>query len=245
MWQEYRLAKENPRVLQPSLRFTASNDLVFREDDIAIGSYAKAGIMLLRREGWPVNHKRVERLWLTDGSCIRQHPAYRHHVWAYDFVADRTQDGRPLKLLIIVEGYSRECLAIVVVRWLRSIDVLETLAELFATDDVPAHICSNNGPECTAEPIRNWLEALQVQTLFIEPVSPWENGYVESNDKLRDKLVDGEIFYTLAEAKSLIEGWRRQYNAVRPHRALGYRPSAPHAMMPATFRSVEKSPALA
>ena len=218
---------------------------------------------LLQGEGWPVNHKRVERLWrreglrvlqkqpkrgrlwLADGSCIRQRPAYRHHVWAYDFVADRTQDGRPLKLLTIVEEYSRECLAIVVALGLRSIDVLETLAALFVTHGVPAHIRSDNGPEFTAELIRLWLEALQVQTLFIEPGSPWENGYVESfNGKLRDELLDREIFYTLTEAQILIERWRREYNTVRPHSALGYRPPAPDAIMPAALGSVEMSPAL-
>ena len=191
---------------------------------------------LLRGEGWTVNHKRIERLWrreglkvpqkqpkrgrlwLADGSCIRRRPEYRHHVWAYDFVADRTHDGRPLKILAIVEEYSRECLAIVVARWLRSIDVLETLAELFVTHGVPAHVRSDNGPEFTAELIRPWLEALQVQTLFIEPGSPSENGYVESfNGKLRDELLDREIFYTLTAAQILIERWRRQYNTVRPH----------------------------
>jgi len=218
---------------------------------------------LLRGEGWPVNHKRVERLWrreglkvpqkqpkrgrlwLADGSCIRRRPEYRHHVWAYDFVADRTHDGRSLKLLTIVEEYSRECLAIVVARGLRSIDVLETLAALFVTHGVPAHIRSDNGPEFTAELIRLWLEALQVQTLFIEPGSPWENGYVESfNGKLRDELLDREMFYTLTEAQILIERWRQEYNTVRPHSALGYRPPAPAAIMPAALGSVEMSPAL-
>ena len=186
---------------------------------------------LLRGEGWHVNHKRVERvwrreglkvpqkqpkrgrLWLADGSCIRRRPEYRHHVWAYDFLADRTHDGRPLKILTVVEEYSRECLAIVVARWLRSTDVQETLTELFVTHGVPAHIRSDNGPEFTAALIRLWLGALQVQTLFIEPGSPWENGYVESfNGKLRDELLDREIFYTLTEAKILLERWRRQYN---------------------------------
>ena len=218
---------------------------------------------LLRGEGWTVNHKRIERLWrreglkvpqkqpkrgrlwLADGSCIRRRPEYRHHVWAYDFVADRTHDGRPLKILTIVEEYSRECLAIVVARWLRSMNVLETLAALFVTHGVPAHIRSDNGSEFTAELIRLWLEALQVQTLFIEPGSPWENGYVESfNGKLRDELLDREIFYTLTEAQILIERWRRQYNTVRPHSALGYRPPAPEAMMPAALGSFEMSPAL-
>ena len=176
----------------------------------AYGRYGYRRITgLLRGEGWPVNHKRVERLWrreglkvpqkqpkrgrlwLADGSCVRRRPAYRHHVWAYDFVADRTHDGRPLKLLTVVEEYSRECLAIVVARRLRSIDALETLAALFVTHGVPAHIRSDNSPEFTAGLVRLWLAALDVETLFIEPGSPWENGYVESfNGKLRDELED-------------------------------------------------------
>ncbi len=218
---------------------------------------------LLRWEGWRVNHKRVERLWrreglkvpqhqpkrgrlwLADGSCVRRRPTYRHHVWAYDFVAERTHDGRPLKILTVVDEYSREALAIVVARRLRSMDVLETLAALFVTHGVPAHIRSDNGPEFTAELIRGWLEALQVQTLFIAPGSPWENGYVESfNGKLRDELLDREIFYTLADAQILIERWRRQYNTVRPHSALGYRPPAPDAIMPTLIGSLETCPAL-
>ena len=169
-------------------------------------------------EGWAVHHKRVERLWrreglkvpqkqpkrdrlwLADGSCIRRRPESRPHVWAYDFVADRTHDGRPLKILIVVDEYSRECLAIVVLRRLRSTDVLETLADLFMTDGLAVHVRSDHGSEFTAELVRLWLEALDVQTLFIEPGSPWENGYVESfNGKLRDELLDREIFYTLTE----------------------------------------------
>ena len=218
---------------------------------------------LLRREGWLVNHKRVERLWrreglkvpqqqpkrgrlwLADGSCVRRRPTCRHHVWAYDFVAERTHDGRPLKILAVVDEYSRECLALVVARRLQSIDVLETLAGLFVTHEVPAHIRSDNGPEFTATLVRLWLGALGVETLCIEPGSPWENGYVESfNGKLRDELLDREIFFTLAEAKILIERWRREYNTVRPHSALGYRPPAPETIMPATRGSLEMSPAL-
>ncbi len=230
----------------------------------AYGRYGYRRITgLLRGEGWPVNHKRVERLWrreglkvpqkqpkrgrlwLTDGSCIRRRPAYRHHVWAYDFVTARTQDGRPLKILTVIEEYSRECLAIVVARRLRSLEVLETLAELFVTHGVPAHIRSDNGPEFTATLIRQWLAALQVQTLFIEPGSPWENGYVESfNGKLRDELLDREIFYTVTEAKILIERWRREYNTVRPHSALGYRPPAPAAISPVSLNGLIMSPAL-
>ena len=179
---------------------------------------------LLRGEGWRVNHKRVERLWrreglkvpqkqpkrgrrrLTDGSCLRCRPEYGHHVWAYDFVAERTHDGRPLKILVVVDEYSRECLALVVARRLRATDVLETLADLFVTHGVPAHIRSDNGPEFSAELVRRWLEDRHVQTLFIEPGSPWENGYVESvNGKLRDELLDREIFFTLTEAKILLK----------------------------------------
>ncbi len=218
---------------------------------------------LLHREGWAVNHKRVERLWrreglkvpqkqpkrerlwFADGSCVRRRPGYRHHVWAYDFVAERTHDGRPVKILVVVDEYSRECLALVVARRLRSTDVLETLAELFMTHGVPAHIRSDNGPEFTAVLVRRWLAALAVQTLFIEPGSPWENGYVESfNGKLRDELLDREIFYTLTEAKVLIERWRRQYNTVRPHSALGYRPPAPAATMRTPNSGFIMSPAL-
>ena len=217
----------------------------------------------MRGEGWPVNHKRVEwlwrreglkvpqkqpqrgRLWLTDGSCSRRRPAYRHHVWAYDFLTARTHDGRPLKILTVLEKYSRECLAIIVAQRLRSLEVLETLAELFVSCGVPVHLRSDNGPEFTATLIRQWLAALHVETLFIEPGSPWENGYLESsNGKLRDDLLDREIFYTLTEAPILIDRWRRQYNTVQPHSALGYRPPAPEAISPAPLSGLIMSPAL-
>ena len=167
-------------------------------------------------------------------------------MWAYDFVAARTHDGRPLKILTVIEEYSRECLAILVARRLRATDVLETLAGLFLTQGVPVHLRSDNGPEFTATLVRGWLETLGVQQpLFIEPGSPWENGYVESfNGKLRDELLDREIVYTLTEAQILIERWRQQYNTVRPHSALGYRPPAPVTVIPAAFRSLEMSPTL-
>ena len=215
---------------------------------------------LLRREGWRVNHKRVARLWrreglkvppkqakrgrlwLADGSCIRQRPTHRHHVWAYDFVADRTTDGRPLKVLAVVDEYSRECLALVVARQLRATAVLEALADLFVTHGAPVYLRSDNGPEFTASLVRAWLQALAVQTLFIEPGSPWENGYVESfNGKLRDELLARETFTTLTEARILIERWRREYNTVRPHSALGYRPPAPEAVRPMPVREPQVS----
>ncbi len=201
---------------------------------------------LLRAEGWAVNHKRVERiwrqvglkvprrqpkrgrLWLNDGSCVRLRPQDKDHVWAYDFVTARTHDGRSFRMLTLVDEFTRECLAIDVARQVTSDDVLERLAWMFVVRGVPKHIRSDNGPEFTAKVVREWLVASGVKTLFIEPGSPWENGYVESfNGKLRDELLNGEIFYTLREAKVLIEAWREHYNRVRPHSSLGYRPPAP------------------
>lgn len=205
---------------------------------------------LLREEGWRVNHKRVERiwrqeglkvprkqakrgrLWLNDGSCVRLRPTHRNHVWSYDFMADRTYDGRPIRILTVIDEYSRESLAIVVERRLRADDVLFCLTELFATHGVPEYIRSDNGPEFTARVVRQWLRHLGVQTLYIEPGSPWENGYNESfNGKLRDELLNTEIFYSLKEAQVMIERWRQQYNTLRPHSALGYRPPAPEAIL--------------
>lgn len=206
---------------------------------------------LLREEGWKVNHKRVERiwrqehlkvpkrqpkrrrLWLNDGSCVRRRPKHRDHVWSYDFVTDRTHDGRAFRMLTILDEYTRECLAIDVSRKLNADDVLSKLEELFVLRGVPEYIRSDNGPEFTSKTVRNWLERVDVKTLFIEPGSPWENGYVESfNGKLRDELLNGEIFDTLEEAKVLIERWRCDYNTKRPHSSLGYRPPAPETMEP-------------
>jgi putative transposase len=206
---------------------------------------------LLRREGFEVNHKRIERLWrqeglkvparqpkrgrlwLNDGSCVRLRPEHRNHVWSYDFMAARTRDGRPLRLLTIIDEYTRECLAIVVGRRLTSEDVLDQLTELFLTRGIPEHIRSDNGSEFTAAVVREWLARLRVRTLYIEPGSPWENGYIESfNGKVRDELLNREIFDSLLEAQVLVERWRREYNTVRPHSALGYRPPAPEAIAP-------------
>ncbi|HSR50161.1 MAG TPA: IS3 family transposase, partial [Acidobacteriota bacterium] len=171
--------------------------------------------------------------WLADGSCIRLRPSWRHHVWAYDFVQARTHDGRVFRMLTVIDEYSRECLAIEVARRLRSDDVLAVLAELFVRHGAPDHIRSDNGTEFTAKAVRDWLQRLGVKTLYIEPGSPWENGYNESfNGKLRDELLDGEIFYSLKEAQVLIARWRRNYNTRRPHSALGYRPPAPETTLP-------------
>jgi transposase InsO family protein len=210
---------------------------------------------LLRQEGWRVNHKRVERiwrreglkvpqkqpkrkrLWLDESSCIRLRPKYRNHVWSYDFVMTRTHDGRAVKILTLIDEYSRECLALRVGRSLTSQDVLEQLADLFISRGLPDHIRSDNGSEFTAKAVRGWLKWLGVQTLFIEPGSPWENGYIESfNGKLRYELLNREIFTTLLEARVLIENWREEYNHIRPHSSLGYKPP-----VPGTYRPVVES----
>lgn len=204
---------------------------------------------LIRNAGWIVNHKRVERiwrreglkvpqrqpkrgrLWLNDGSCVRLRAEYPRHVWSYDFVCDRTHDGRAYRTLNIIDEYTRECLAIQVGRSLKTEDVQACLTKLFCTRGVPVHIRSDNGSEFANRTIRTWLAELGVKTLFIEPGSPWENGYIESfNGKLRDELLNGEIFYTLEEAKTILEQWRIQYNTVRPHSSIGYRPPAPQAV---------------
>ena len=206
---------------------------------------------LLRNKGWHVNHKRVMRiwrreglkvplrqpkkgrLWLNDGSCVRLRPSWKHHVWAYDFVHDRTKDGRAFRMLTVIDEYSRECLAIVTKRKLKSGDVLEALEDLFITHGMPDHIRSDNGAEFTAKAVRSWLEKMGVKNLFIEPASPWENGYNESfNGRLRDELLDRELFYTLHEAQVLIERWRVHYNTKRPHSSLGYKPPAPQTILP-------------
>ncbi len=153
------------------------------------------------------------RLWLNDGSCVRLRPRYPGHVWSCDFVAHRTHDGRAFRLLTIIDEFTRDCLAVVVDRKLSSDRVLEQLTHLFTQRGAPDYIRSDNASEFTATRVRKWLAELSVKTLFIEPGSPWENGYIESfNGKLRDELLDGEIFDTLFEAQVLVEGWRRHNN---------------------------------
>ena len=185
-----------------------------------------------REEGLKVPQKQRKRgrLWLNDGSCIRRRPEYENHVLSYDFVKDHTHDGKAYRILTVIDEYTRKCLALKVERNLTSQDVLEVLAELFIERGTPENIRSDNGSEFTAKLIRHWLKRLGVTTLFIEPGSPWENGYNESfNGKLRDELLNGEIFYTLLEAQVLIEQWRILYNTKRPHSSLDYRPPAPEA----------------
>ena len=183
-------------------------------------------------------------MWLNDGSCVRLRPERANHVWAYDFVEDRTRDGRKLRMLNVVERrrspdvdeFTRECLCIRVGRKLGSSDVIDVLADLFIARGTPGFIRSDNGPdnepEFVALAVKGWITGVGAKTAYIEPGRPWENGYVESfNGKLRDELLRMEVFNTLLEAKILIEQWRVHYNTVRPHSSLGYRPPAPEVIM--------------
>jgi len=238
---------------QPKVR---ADEAALTEAIVRLASqYGRYGYRRIRRllldEGWRVSVKRVYRiwrreglkvpqkqpkrgrLWLNDGSCIRLRPERPNHVWSYDFVQDRTEDGRRFRMLTVIDEFTRRSLAIVVARRLRSDDVLHCLTDLFVAHGTPEHIRSDNGPEFVARNVREWLGRIGVKTLFIEPGSPWENGYCESfNSKLRDELLAGEQFSTLHEAKVLIEQWRRHYNAIRPHSSLGYRPPAPETVLP-------------
>ena len=214
--------------------------------------YRKIAELLRSTAGWVVNDKRVERiwrreglkvpakqpkrgrLWLNDGSCIRLRAERANHVWSYDFVEDRTHDGRKYRMLNIVDEFTHECLAIRIARKLKSTDVIDVLSDLFILRGVPEHVRSDNGPEFVAKAVQEWIAAVGAKTAYIAPGSPWENGFIESfNARLRDELLDGEIFYTLKEARIVIESWRRHYNTVRPHESLGYKPPAPEVFLPA------------
>ena len=184
---------------------------------------------LWRREGLKVPYKQPKRrrLWFNDGSCVRLRASHKDHVWSYDFVMTRTHDGRPVRILAILDEFTRECLAIEVERRMNHKIVLEMLSELFVHRGTPLHIRSDNGSEFVAQDLRDRLDKVGVNTAYIEPGSPWDNGYIESfNARLRDELLNGEIFDTLLEAKVLIERWRVHYNQVRPHSALNGRPPA-------------------
>lgn len=206
-----------------------------------------------RREGLKVPHKQPKRsrLWLNDSSCIRLRPEYPNHVWSYDFVEDRTHNGRKIRMLNVIDEFTRECIAIRVERKLKAVDVIDVLSDLFILRGVPTHIRSDNGPEFIAKALREWIAAVGSKTAYIMPGSPWENGYCESfNSKLRDELLNGEIFYTLKEAKIIIENWRQHYNTVRPHSSLGYKPPAPETVVwhkqngPASTPAVASRPSM-
>ena len=195
----------------------------------------------LRQEGWNINHKRVQRIWQKEGlqvpyrhkfkkatgssenSCAVKKAEHINHVWTYDFMSDQTEDGRSLKFLTVLDEFTRESPAIEVGRSIRAKDVIAVLEYLFVVRGTPAYIRSDNGPEFIADAIRKWLKEKHVGTLYIEPGSPWENGYIESfNGKLRDDVLDRELFYSVKEAKVIVESWRLEYNNHRPHSSLGY-----------------------
>jgi putative transposase len=205
---------------------------------------------LLRREGWRVNRKRVYRLWRQQGlkvprkqrkkrrlgssvnSCVRRPAQYKGHVWAWDFLHDRTSDGRPLKWFTLVDEYTRECLALEVGRGMTAAAVIAVLVAVVRERGVPAHIRSDNGPEFIAKAIRAWMASVGLETLYIEPGAPWENGYAESfNSKVRDELLNAEEFGSVLEAQVLAKEWHRDYNHVRPHSSLGYRTPAEYGAM--------------
>ena len=204
---------------------------------------------LLRREGFLINHKRVERiwkeqglkvpqkqskkrrLWLNDGSCVRLRPERKNQVWSYDFVEDKLRNGKKVRWLNIIDEYTRECLLSLPKKSWKHMDVLDALSGLFLLRGTPEYLRSDNGSEFTANRLMGWLKDLGVITLYIEPGSPWENGYCESfNSKMRDEFLNGEIFDTLKEAEILTRQWLCTYNEIRPHSSLGYLPPAPQAV---------------
>ncbi len=238
-----------PRGREDSERLTA--DIIALARQYGRYGYRKVAA-LLRQAGWLVSDGRVERiwqreglkvppkqpkrgrLWLTDGSCVRLRPEYPNHVWSYDFVEDRTHEGRKYRMLNVLDEFTHESLAIRVKRKFKAIDVIDVLSDLFILRGIPGHIRSDNGPEFIAKAVQDWIAAVGAKTAYIEPGSPWENGYIESfNARLRDELLNGEIFYTLREAQIVIESWRRHYNTIRPHASLGYMPPAPEVFVPA------------
>jgi len=202
----------------------------------------------LKQSGWIVNHKRIQRIWQKEGlqvhyrskykkangtsanSCAIKKAEYINHIWTYDFMSDQTEDGKPLKLLTVLDEFTRESPAIEVGRSIRAKDVISVLDYLFMLRGAPRFIRSDNGPEFIAKAIKRWLKKNHVETLYIEPGSPWENGYIESfNGKLRDDILDRELFYSVKEAKVIVENWRLEYNNNRPHSSLGYRTPAEFA----------------
>ena len=203
---------------------------------------------LLKAEGWCINHKRVERIWreeglrvpqkqqkrgrlyFNDGSCIRLRPLHKNHVWSYDFVQDRLCNGKKIRMLTVIDEYTRKCLKIKVGYKLKSDDVLESIADLFLSEGLPEYIRSDNGSEFVAKSVQDFFGKINVKTAYIAPGSPWENGFNERfNEILRDELLNREIFFNLKEAQVLVENYRNEYNQIRPHSSLNYQPPAPRA----------------
>ena len=218
---------------------------------------------LLRVEGWPVNVKRIYRLWrkeglkvpkkqrkrrslgTSDGGCIRHRAEFKDHVWSMDFIHDSTRHGKAFKSLVVLDEFTRECLSLEADRSITSDRVLDMLVQLFVDRGVPKHLRCDNGPEFIAKSLRKHLENTDIETLYIEPGSPWENGYVESfNSRLRDELLNVEEFEDLAEARWHLERYRVAYNTVRPHSSLGYQTPTAFAERCATSASVATLPSL-
>ena len=208
----------------------------------------------LRQNGWIVNHKCIQRIWqkeglqvpyrrkfrkvigTSDNSCIVKKAEYPNHVWTYDFISDQTEDGGKLKILTVLDEFTRESPAIGVGQSIKAKDVISVLEYLFMVRGAPKFIRSDNGPEFIADAIEKWLRSNHVKTLHIAPGSPWENGYIESfNGKLRDDVLDREVFHSVKEAKVIVEDWRLEYNNHRPHSSLGY-------MTPAAFAASRNPP---
>jgi putative transposase len=236
--------------IRKQLKSSSDKDALVKDTLRLAQQYGRYGYRritaLLKTEGWQVNHKRVERIWreqglkvprrqpkrrrlyLNNGSCIRLRPLYPKHVWSYDFVWDRLSSGKKIRLLTIIDEYTRECLKIRVDYQIKSDDVLDELTNLFLTKGIPDHIRSDNGSEFTAHTLRQWLSDLGVKTAYISPGSPWENGFNERfNGSLRDECLNLEQFDTLKEAQVIVEQWVREYNHIRPHSSLQYNPPAP------------------
>ena len=204
----------------------------------------------LRKDGWYINFKRVYRIWrdndlkgpkrkgrrkrgrdgCSDNACHKKRPEYINHVWSYDFVTERLDNGRKAKILNVIDEHTRECLTIDVGKRIAAQDVIDVLRYLFLVRGEPGYIRSDNGPEFTAKKVKKWLAYMKVKTLFIEPGSPWENGYIESfNSHLRDECLDREIFVSIEELRYMVERWRLDYNHHRPHSSLGYTTPAGYA----------------
>ena len=193
----------------------------------------------------PRKQRKRRRLGSSEGGCIRHRATHTNHVWAWDFVHDRTITGSPLKWLTLVDEFTRECLALEVNRSIRSENLLDILCDLFFQRGIPAHIRSDNGPEFIAKAVRDWLSAAGVQTLYVEPGSPWENGYNESfNSKLRDEFLNVEEFDNRQHAQCLADAWRQTYNTIRPHSALDYLPPTEFASRCVASATVATLPAL-
>lgn len=231
------------------------------EDDVRAAvietacNYGRVGYRMvaamLRNRGIIINHKRVERIWreeglrlpkkqtkkrrlfLNDGSCVRLRAEHKNHVWSYDFVEDKTMDGRKIRILNIIDEHTHECLAAIARRSWRNNDVIESLSGLMLLHGTPEYLRSDNGPEFIAKKLRSWLQNAGVITAYIEPGSPWENGYCESfNARMRDEFLNGELFGNMQEAKVLLSCWVKYYNELRPHSSLGGRPPAPQTVIP-------------